>query len=118
MGGMEQSEKEAERRKIVKEGTASALITKIDTVIGNARKGSYIVDNKLSVADIHVYAMFSHMFCGFFDGLSVDMLSAWPNIQAVRKTVACLPAVVKFYDEGSGKVLNESHRAAFTSARD
>ena len=47
------------------------------------------------------------------------MLAAWPNIQAVRKAVANLPGVLKFYDEGGkGTAQPEGFLAIFKAVRD
>ena len=80
------------------------------------------VGSTLTFADIVIFANTVNTFCGFFDGLSVDMLKDWPAIQSVNKTVSNHPAVRKYYDEGNGAKLGgmwtEEIRAAFISARD
>lgn len=114
--GLEQAEKEAARRtEVSAEGAAGKLIIKIDGVIGKSFQG-FAVGDKMTLADIHTYTTFSHMFSGFFDGLSIDMLAAFPNIQKVRKAVGSDPRVAKHFAEGGvGAKLPESTLSCFKS---
>lgn len=117
--GLEQAEKEAARRTMVTEGAASVIIGRIEKVLGETGDGAgHAVGSELTVADLAVYGQFTHLFSGFFDGLNVDMLKTWPNIQSIRKAVASHPKVKAFYDEGAGKAMPEPALTLFKSVRD
>jgi len=121
--GLEQAEKEAARFEEVTKGKVKAILDIVEADIKSLGDGAgHSVGSTLTFADIIIFTMTTNTFCGFFDGLSVDMLGGWPGIQSVNKTVSNHPAVRKYYDEGNGAKLGgmwtkEMH-AAFISARD
>jgi glutathione S-transferase len=121
--GLEQADKEAARVEEVTKGKTKAVLDTLEASIQSLGDGAgHSVGNTLTFADIVIFTTTVNTFCGFFDGLSVDMLKDWPAIQSVNKTVSNHPAVRKYYDEGNGSKLagmwTAEIRAAFISARD
>lgn len=121
--GLEQAEKEAARVEEVTKGKVKAILDTVEADIKSLGDGAgHSVGSTLTFADIIIFTMTTNTFCGFFDGLSIDMLKDWPAIQSVNKTVSNHPAVRKYYDEGNGAKLagmwSKEMLAAFTSARD
>ena len=118
--GMEQKEKEAARVALVgADGNAGKILSAIDATIGAFGDGAgHSVGESITLADIATFTTTTHLFSGFFDGLDISMLTAWPNIQAVRKAVSNHPDVTKYYDEGAGTKMPDGQLATFKSARD
>ena len=82
-------------------GPIYSKLSQIEKFVADNGKAGHAVGDKLSIADIMIYAQSSHVTCGFFDGVSGEALTPFPNIQKVRKLVASHAAVVKYY-EGKG----------------
>jgi len=121
--GLDQAEKEAARVEEATKGKVKAVLDTLEASIQSLGDGAgHSVGNTLTFSDIVIFATTVNTFCGFFDGLSVDMLKDWPAIQSVNKTVSNHPAVRKYYDEGNGSKIGgmwtEEIRAAFISVRD
>ena len=121
--GLEQAEKEAARVQEVTEGKVKTMLDTLEASIKSLGDGAgHSVGSTLTFADIVIFTNTVNTFCGFFDGLSVDMLKDWPAIQSVNKTVSNHPAVRKYYDEGNGAKLGgmwtKEIRAQFISVRE
>jgi len=95
--GMEQKEKDAERKKCVSTGKGAEELKKLDAYIKANGENGHCVGNKLSAADLAIYGTLLFAVCGFFDGIPVDCLDKYENIQAVLKSVGSNEAVVKHY---------------------
>ena len=72
--GLEQAEKEAARVQEVTEGKVKTMLDTLEASIKSLGDGAgHSVGSTLAFADIAIFANMANTFCGFFDGLSVDM---------------------------------------------
>eukprot|EP00470_Lotharella_oceanica_P009414 CAMPEP_0170187298 /NCGR_PEP_ID=MMETSP0040_2-20121228/41356_1 /TAXON_ID=641309 /ORGANISM="Lotharella oceanica, Strain CCMP622" /LENGTH=172 /DNA_ID=CAMNT_0010434301 /DNA_START=72 /DNA_END=590 /DNA_ORIENTATION=+ len=95
--GMEKAEKEKARAEGMKSGKPAAILKAIESYIGAQGKNGCAVGDKLTLADICIFSYTNLVVCGFYDGVSPDVLKDYPKIQAVRKTVGTHPKVVARY---------------------
>ena len=96
--GKEQSEKEAERSKEAESGVVANAFERIDRYIGLHGSEGHCVGSSLTVADLMVATLPPFVVSGFFDGVPPETIERYPSVQAVRKTVMALPAVVAHYE--------------------
>eukprot|EP00467_Chlorarachnion_reptans_P013641 CAMPEP_0114491304 /NCGR_PEP_ID=MMETSP0109-20121206/2926_1 /TAXON_ID=29199 /ORGANISM="Chlorarachnion reptans, Strain CCCM449" /LENGTH=225 /DNA_ID=CAMNT_0001668023 /DNA_START=113 /DNA_END=790 /DNA_ORIENTATION=+ len=96
--GMEKAEKEKARVESSTKGPIAAFLKKVDAYIAKNGKDGHVVGDKLTIADLFLFCNSSFLVCGFYDGMSKDVLKSYPNIQAVRKTVASVPEIQKRYE--------------------
>ncbi|KAK3256507.1 hypothetical protein CYMTET_34365 [Cymbomonas tetramitiformis] len=75
------------------EGECTMLLQKIEKFCGE----KFVVAGQLTMADIWVYFFLNFLRSGFWDGLPVDYLGAYPKLTAVVDNVAALPQVKEYY---------------------
>lgn len=101
--GLEQAEKEAKRKEAVETGAVAQLLEKVDAYIGAQGSAGHSVGDKMTVADLMLFAQAGTLISGLFDGVPLDCLDRFGNIQALRKAVAAEPACNKWLkDWGEG----------------
>lgn len=111
--GMEQKDKEAERKKALTTGKPAMFLKKTEAYIKANGKDGHIVGGKLTLADVSLFCTTSFIISGFFDGVSGDVLKAYPSIQAVRKLVANIELVAAHYSS-----MSNPHYKCFAEAKD
>jgi glutathione S-transferase len=96
--GLEKEAKEKLRFETSQQGGAVyEYLTKLENFIAKNGANGYCVGSSLTVADLAIAAHASNVISGFYDGIPPTMLDPFPNIQAVRKTVATQEAVAAYY---------------------
>jgi len=80
-------------------GLIHGMISKADVFIKNNGSGGHTVGDKMTIADISTYCMFSNIISGLFEGAPANSLDGFAHIQACRKLVRKDPAVAKYYSE-------------------
>lgn len=96
--GLELSEKELKRGEACKAGgEIYAYLQKIDQYVASHGSEGHCIGKSLTIADVLLYAMTSHVVSGFFDGVSEEVLNSFPHIQGCRRMVASIPAVAQKY---------------------
>jgi prostaglandin-H2 D-isomerase / glutathione transferase len=93
------------------DGTVGKYLQYIDNFISKYGGNSgYCVGTTLTIADLIVFSMTGFATSGFYDGIPKTVLEAYPNIQAVRKTVSNHEAIKAYYlgrkDNASEDFLN------------
>jgi len=97
--GLPKDEQEAARLAAVSEGGAVyCLLEKIDAFIQAHGSGGYAVDAVMNIASILTFTTLGRVVGGVFYGVPPTVCDAFPNIQAVRKTVGNDPATIAWYD--------------------
>mmetsp|Transcript_294 Transcript_294/g.806 ORF Transcript_294/g.806 Transcript_294/m.806 type:complete len:231 (-) Transcript_294:341-1033(-) len=108
--GLEGDAKLAARKEAAESGTIYAWLAKINGFIRTYGSGGYSIGSQLTTADLALFCSTCSLVSGVFDGIPLDCVNKFTNIQQVRKQVATLPAVMKWYDD-KGDSIAESEKA-------
>jgi glutathione S-transferase len=104
---LEGAEKEAARKASAEAGDIADGLRRLNEFIGKHGANGFAVGNSLTIADFAVFSTCSNMIANY-DGVPITALDPFPNIQAVRKTVASLPSTVGWYaSRGDAKSKSE-----------
>lgn len=95
--GLPKDDKLKARKEGMTSGFPARLLKKLDAFIAANGSNGFVVGDKLTQADLAVFAYTTFVTSGFYDGVSADCLKPYANIQAVRKTVATIPQVIARY---------------------
>jgi len=106
------AEKEAARKECVESGAAASWLAKLDAFVGAHGSGGHAVGDALTIADLQLFCSVSSIFSGAMDGVPLDAVAKYANLQRVRKTVASLPAVVAWYDSRELAETEKAYRDA------
>jgi len=71
---------------------------------------TFLVGDRLTVADLAAFTQAATYSSGFFDGIPKDFLTRFPRVQAHRAMVASLPQVRAFYENLPESSKNNYHR--------
>lgn len=97
--GLSRDDQEAARLMAVSDGgVVYNLLKSIDEFIEVNGTGGYAVGNEMNIASILTFTNIGRLVGGVFYGVPPTVCDPFPNIQLVRKTVGCTPAVVAWYD--------------------
>jgi len=97
--GKEQAENESDRKEFTTNGQGAELLRRIDAFIEKNGANGFTVGNSLTIADLMAFPTLTFFTSGFYDGVPATALDGFAHIQAMRKTVATLPEVVKYLDD-------------------
>lgn len=97
--GKEIDEKIKLRKESVEAGGLKSHLTNLDNYIGKVGSGGNAVGSSITIADFYIFSALNQIVCGFYDGMTPDMLVPYKNLQAVRGRVGSLPEVVAWYDK-------------------
>ena len=102
--GMGKTEEEKARIEVISKGKAYQLLSKIENFIEkNGKKDGCVIGDKMTLADVALFASTSFISSGWFNGIPKDCMEQFPKIQAVRKAVASHPAVQARYFNNTSK---------------
>lgn len=59
--------------------------------------GEYALGDKLSVADIAIFTMYTTIKCGLMEFIETDVLDSYPKLFKIFNTFSALPEVVAWY---------------------
>lgn len=80
-------------------GAVYNLLSKIDTFIeANSEGSGYAVGTEMNIASILTFTHMGRLVGGVYIGIPPTVCDPFPNIQKVRKTVGCYPAVIEWYN--------------------
>eukprot|EP00656_Telonema_subtile_P056698 TRINITY_DN912_c0_g1_i1.p1 TRINITY_DN912_c0_g1~~TRINITY_DN912_c0_g1_i1.p1 ORF type:complete len:230 (-),score=63.16 TRINITY_DN912_c0_g1_i1:170-859(-) len=79
-------------------GVAGLAFDTVESFIVTHGSNGHSVGDQLTLADLMTFQVASLVCCGFFDGVGGEVLERYPHIQACRKLVGNVPAVVEHYD--------------------
>jgi len=97
--GLPRDELEAARLAACSDGgSVHDHLAKIDAFIGANGSGGHAVGSEMGVACILTFTNLGRLVGGVYFGVPPAVCDPFPNLQLVRKTVGCHPAVVAWYD--------------------
>jgi glutathione S-transferase len=95
----DQAEKEAARKAIFgKDGKGTQILTIAESMI----KGSFMMGEQMTLADLWVFWFFGFTAGGFLDGLDASVFEPYTKLIQVCKNVGKIPALQKLYEGRDG----------------
>jgi glutathione S-transferase len=85
---------EARAALIAPGGKLHDVLTRFEEFLGDR---SVVVGDKLSMADLSLFAMLGTLSCGMFDGIPLDLLERFPKLQNYFKKMAARPDIQEAY---------------------
>lgn len=81
------------KRQEICEDVLPGMFERFEKLLVKNGKGSFSVGDKLSLADLIVFALVDFLKCGFVDGLDLKMTDAYKTITGIYTKVGALPKV-------------------------
>ncbi|GIL89834.1 hypothetical protein Vretifemale_17538 [Volvox reticuliferus] len=101
-------EEKIKARQEILAGKGKEKLEFMSKLLGNLGEGGYVAGDKLSFADLAIFAGLSSMISGMYDGVPLTLLDGYPVLKSFRNKIANEPGVKAYYEKNG-----EGLRAAF-----
>lgn len=72
-------------------------VTELYSLMNGRVVGDHLVGSRTTVADIFLFYSANALSCGFFQGVPVDFMKNYPDLERVVRGVAAIPAIQAYY---------------------
>lgn len=105
----------AKRKECATTGKLAQGLENLEKFLLKTGTEGFAVGDKITIADVHLYASLTFLGSGFFDGIPADYTKRFPRITSIIKQTANHKVVAAYYDSKQKK---SKHDEMYIAARE
>ena len=102
-------DKDPEKKKVARDILATRHLPKwfqfLEDLLKQNTKSVYFVENELTIADLAIWRLLGWLKSGMLDGIPINILDNYQNLNSLREEIYKNPKVIKWMDEVYGKTI-------------
>ena len=102
-------DKDPEKKKVARDILATRHLPKwfqfLEDLLKQNTKSVYFVENELTIADLAIWRLLGWLKSGMLDGIPINILDNYQNLNSLREEIYKNPKVIKWMDEVYGKLI-------------